>query len=269
MKRWFVTLVAGCCLLAGNGAAWAQEQFPYRAKYTKAPPISTADLKAKYDQDDVVLVDVRSAMEFDVIHPKKAIHVPVAQKSFVDEVRKLVDANKGKLFVFYCNGVTCLKAYEATERAREALPGDIFFAYDAGIPEWAQKFPQQTLLLGKEIQNPQQQVISPEAFKKKCLPFEDFKKAKSDPQALYFDVRDPIQNTGPLPGLENARTLPLDKFILFVQQKLEQDKTIYVLDQVGKQVEWLMYYLEAHGYKNYWFLDKGATGVLEKQQYRK
>jgi rhodanese-related sulfurtransferase len=262
-------VVFGCVVLSSAPAVCADEKFPNRAKYPNAPPISTADLKASYDQNKVVVVDVRSTMEFDVIHVKRAVHVPVAQKTFVDDIKNLVNENKGRIFVFYCNGVTCLKAYEAAERVRAALPGDIFFAYDAGVPEWAQKYPGQTLLFGKEILDPQKQLISLETFRKKCLPFDEFKRAKSDPAAIYFDVRDPIQNSGPLPGLENARNLPLDKFILFVQQKLEQDKTLYVLDQVGKQVEWLMYYLEDHGYKNYWFLDKGATGVLEKQEYKK
>ena len=41
-----------------------------------------------------------------------------------------------------------------------------------------------------------------------------------------------------------------------------------VVDQVGKQVRWLMYHLEDKGYKDYAFLKGGATAVLKDQRYR-
>ena len=41
-----------------------------------------------------------------------------------------------------------------------------------------------------------------------------------------------------------------------------------IFDQVGKQVQALEYDLREAGYKNYWFLKKGATSVLGKQVYR-
>jgi len=47
-----------------------------------------------------------------------------------------------------------------------------------------------------------------------------------------------------------------------------KDKQLVIFDQVGKQVLWLMYYLEDKGYKNYYFLKGGATSVLKKQKYR-
>ena len=31
------------------------------------------------------------------------------------------------------------------------------------------------------------------------------------------------------------------------------------MDAVGKQVQWVQYYLEMNGYKNYYFLDKGVA----------
>ena len=47
-----------------------------------------------------------------------------------------------------------------------------------------------------------------------------------------------------------------------------KDKQLVIFDQVGKQVLWLMYYLEDKGYKNYYFLKGGATSVLKEQKYR-
>jgi hypothetical protein len=35
------------------------------------------------------------------------------------------------------------------------------------------------------------------------------------------------------------------------------------MDAVGKQVEWIQYYLESEGYTNYYFLDKGVVSAVE------
>ena len=47
-----------------------------------------------------------------------------------------------------------------------------------------------------------------------------------------------------------------------------KDKSLFIFDQVGKQVNWLMYYLVDNGYSNFYFLDGGATAVLKSQDYR-
>jgi hypothetical protein len=61
---------------------------------------------------------------------------------------------------------------------------------------------------------------------------------------------------------------PIDDFIKRVVKKgLLQDSTLLIFDQVGKQVRWLMYYLEASGYTNYYFLSGGAYAVLGIQAY--
>ncbi len=109
-------------------------------------------------------------------------------------------------------------------------------------------------------------------FQKKCLFFEEFKrKIDETPNALVIDVRDHIQKSGKLPGLP-AKVLssPLDNFIPnFVRKKLNQDKTLFIFDQVGKQIQSLQYDMNENGYTDYWFLSKGATKVLGKQQYKK
>ena len=61
----------------------------------------------------------------------------------------------------------------------------------------------------------------------------------------------------------------MDKFIPnFVQKKVNQDKHLFIFDQVGKQVRWLEYYLVENGYQNYTFLKGGATSVLKVQKYK-
>ena len=64
--------------------------------------------------------------------------------------------------------------------------------------------------------------------------------------------------------------LPFDKLISnIINRGALKDKTLLIFDQVGKQVRWLMYQLESAGYSDYFFLSKGADGVIGVQVYRK
>lgn len=262
-----VVIAVFCFSLAGSSLAQV-ENFPYRSQYPEVRTISTQELYQKDNSGDIIIVDVRSKIEYEVIHPVGTVHIPIGHLSFIDKVTQLTKENPGKEIAFYCNGITCLKSYEATKKA---LAGGFknCFAYDAGIPAWAETYPDKTLLLGKIIVDPEKQIIPKAEFKKLCLLFEDFKQKSDAPDAVVIDVRDFIQKSGKLPGLETALEIPLDKFIPnFVEKKVDQDKTLFIFDQVGKQVRWLMYYVVENGYTNYYFLDKGATGVLKEQKYK-
>jgi len=244
------------------------EEFPHRKDFPNVSHISSQELKAKYDKNEVIIIDVRSKIEYNTIHIEKALHIPMAYATFINDVMNLIKENPKKIIVFYCNGVTCLKSYESAQKMTEAGYKNSF-AYDAGIPGWSKLYPSQTVVLGKTLKNPEKQLISDDEFKKRLISFEAFKTKAAKENALVIDVRDNIQSSGKLHGLETARVIPLDTFIPnFVEKKSEQDKTLLIFDQVGKQVQWLMYYLRDNGYKNYFFLDKGATEVLKKQEYK-
>jgi rhodanese-related sulfurtransferase len=260
-------LMATAAVLFLATPLWGQD-FPGRAKYPTAKPISTEDLHAAYQGGKAVIVDVRSTIEYDVIHPVGALHIPVSDMRFEKNVQELAAGDSGKDIAFYCNGITCLKSYEAAVRATKAGVKNCY-VYDAGIPDWAEKYPGKTLLLGKPIVDPKIQLIPKSAFAKKTLTFDEFKKAAAQPNSLVIDVRDHVQSSGNLPGIIKALTIPLDNFIPnFVQKKANQDKKLLIFDQVGKQVEWLEYYLVENGYGNYAFLKDGATAVLGVQNYK-
>lgn len=247
------------------------EKFPYRSKYPSAKTIETSLLKDLYDQKEVVIIDVRSEIEYEVIHPKEALHIPMSKLTFVSEIQKLKTKNPEKKFVFYCNGVTCLKAYEATKKMVEEGMDNVF-AYDGGVPDWAEKYPKETLLLGKVIENPKTQLIPKSKFKERCLDYKDFtnKFEQDKSNVKVFDVRDFIQAKTKLPDFTSVNPTPMKKFIeSFVTKGRFKDKTLLIYDQVGKQVRWLMYYLKENGYKNYYFLKDGVTGVVGKQEYKK
>ena len=244
------------------------EEFPYRKDFPNVSYISSQDLKAKYDKKEVIVIDVRSKIEYDVMHVDKCIHIPMSYATFVNDVGKLIKENPKKIIVFYCNGVTCLKSYESAQKMTEAGYKNCF-AYDAGIPEWSKLYPSETLVFGKVLRDPGKQLISDAEFNKRLINFETFKAKAAKPNTMVIDIREGVQSSGKLSGLENARVIPLDVMIPnFVTKKAEKDKTLLIFDQVGKQIKWLMYYLRDNGYENYYFLDKGATEVLKKQEYK-
>ncbi len=269
MSKLSLAIVSGVCAAVALGAAaGASDAFPYRSQYPDVPFVDTEALAAKYAQDEVIIVDVRSNIEYEVIHAVGAVHLPLSSESFLEDLGKLRADYPQMAFAFYCNGVTCLKSYEAAQSALVA-GFDNCYAYDAGIPGWANAYPDQTILLGKPIVDPGKQLIPKSMFAEKCVDFEQFAQIAGERGVIVVDVRDAIQRSGSLPGLENAVLMPMDQFIReFVLQKQHQDKMVLIFDQVGKQVRWLEYYLVDQGYEHYAFLKGGATDVLGRQAYR-
>lgn len=262
-----LTLMAFVALTATSPLA-EEGKFPHRSDFPEVKAVETDQLYDGLVSGDFVVVDVRSKLEFDVIHVDEAQHAAVSKKTFAGQFSALVEANPGKKFAFYCNGITCLKSYKATQKAM-AAGFDNVYAYDAGIPEWARTYPEKTLLLDKVITDPEEQLIKKSAFKDKALAWSYFKAASEQGNVMVIDLRDSYQKSGALPSLQKVRNIPLDVFIPnFVAKKSNQDKTLLIFDQVGKQVKWLQYYLEEYGYTDYLFLEGGATKVLKSQNYK-
>lgn len=265
LKKKLITAAVFLAVFAFISTAMATD-FPLRKDYPNVPTISSEELFKEYQTGNAVIVDTRSQIEFDVIHIKGAVHEPVTQVNFTKNIERLAQKHPGKKFVFYCNGTLCPKTYIGAEMAMAAGIQNVY-GYDAGTPEWVLLYPRETLLLGKEVVNPEKQVIAKSEFMKKCLSFEEFKRKSTS--GMVIDVRDHVQRTKKLPGLEKARTITLDDFIPnFVQRKANQDKHLYIFDYVGEQVPWLEYYLIDYGYRSYSFLEGGATRVLKTQTYK-
>jgi len=138
------------------------------------------------------------------------------------------------------------------------------YAFDAGIPAWANAYPRDTILIGKEIRDPGKQLIPKSEFAKTTIDFATFKKKATAENAVVIDARDPMQRVQKFTVFDKALPIPLDKLVKnIIDKERMKDKQLLIFDQVGKQVKWLMYYLEDKGYKKYYFLKGGATSVLK------
>lgn len=244
-------LVAFVCAVASVAVA---ADFPLRAKYPNAPTISTEELTAQYES--VLVVDVRSKFEFDVIHLVKAHHLPMSDRSFFEDAKKLQAANGNKKLVFYCNGTTCAKSYDAATLCQKNGVSNVA-VYDAGPFVWVATHPDKTNLLGKSPADPSK-LIGKDKLNQHMISFDEAKKRSATSHAI--DVREPIQRDV-VPDFANLRNVPLDRLEPLLKEGKFKDKPIVFVDAVGKQVAWLQYYLEEYGYKDYAFVKGGMLSA--------
>jgi rhodanese-related sulfurtransferase len=237
------------------------DDFPNRALFPETIPISLEKLEAT--KGEVKIVDVRSAYEFETLHIKDAVNIPLNSSGFVEDVRKLRQETKRPI-VFYCNGKTCKKSYKAARKAIKHKITEVF-VFDAGIFDWAKSYPSESIMLSQPLMD-KNKLISSEKLKTHMLEHKAFvKKAGGDKNAIILDIRDPVQRDGLLIFSHRENFVPLDnnKLQKYVDAAKSQGKTLMIYDAVGKQVRWLQYYLEQQGMSDYYFMKGGAKAHFD------
>lgn len=258
MKRITLTLLVLVNIFITPTIMAADENFPGRKKYPEVTFIEKSQLLNK--MNDVVIIDARSPLEFKTLRIKGARNIPVSSKTFVETVKELRKITT-KPIVFYCNGRTCMKSYIASKKCIQAKIKNVS-AYDAGMFEWAQTYPNQAELFG--VSPVKKSDIIPSAkFKARLLSPEKFgyNFFNTGSRNVILDVRDKFQRgaAGFFPGNESWISLNKEeKLRKFIYKAKKDKKTLYIYDEVGKQVRWLQYALEGADMKSYYFMKKGA-----------
>ena len=67
-------------VFASQAMAW---NYPAESGYAKVPTINAEELFLKYQANTVLIIDVRSKIEYDTAHLQDAVHIPLANRSFV------------------------------------------------------------------------------------------------------------------------------------------------------------------------------------------
>jgi rhodanese-related sulfurtransferase len=212
-------------------------------------------------RDSVTIVDVRSNYEYATLRIKGAVNIPLAGTDFASEVKRL-RGQSGKPIVFYCNGRTCMKSYEAALKAHAAGVAQVF-AYDAGVIDWARRYPDRAVLLGTSPLDPNR-LLSKEILERHSLSAEEFE-SRIGNDTLVLDVRDIYQQEGTTLFPAVQRSVPLDNAALkrHVDQAGKQGRTLLIYDAAGHQVQWLQYFLEAENVKSYFFMKGGARAYYD------
>ncbi|VAW61608.1 hypothetical protein MNBD_GAMMA09-3829 [hydrothermal vent metagenome] len=243
----------------------AEESFPGRTKYPQVPYI---ELESLYKQrGNVIFIDARSPYEYETLRIKGAYNIPLIlpPKLYKQKVMSLRQANPGKKLVFYCNGHKCMKSYKAARKVIIFMGLKHIYAFDSGVFTWAKKYPENSLLLGRELTGTDE-LISKEKFESHVLPAKQFIKTANG--VAILDIRDRIERDGfyIFSGEETSISLNLqekDKLDRFIDNVNKNNRTLYVYDMVGKQVRWFQYYLESKGIGKYFFMKGGAEAFFK------
>jgi len=254
-------------ILTAHSHANVSDEFPVRKLYPAVPYIELDTLHA--ERNKVIIVDVRSSYEYQTLRIKGALNIPLASKTYIADIKKLRADNPKSKIVVYCNGKTCKKSYKAVQKCRDHSIDNIV-AYDAGIMDWAKKYPNESVLLGQSPINPAH-LISKDAFKTKQIDPLKFEEMAGASDVIVLDVRDSFQREALslFPGIDNRAFLDDTKSIqAFVDKAKREKKKLLIYDAAGKQVRWLMYSIESTGFKDYYFMKGGSLAyfaALRKQ----
>jgi rhodanese-related sulfurtransferase len=110
-------------------------------------------------------------------------------------------------------------------------------------------------------------VVDEDDFEGRRLAWSYFQALAERDDVMIIDVRTGFLPGGIPSGLEKVRPIPLDIFLAnFVARKVHQDRMLLIFDEIGEAHHRLQFNLQKHGYKNYFFLDGGAEGALNRQK---
>ena len=124
-----ITLFLGILLLCWTNVAAESGSAGYGV-------INTEDLKKSIDEGvEMTIVDARNPEEFQEVHIKGAISIPVKQW---DKYVSRLPSEKGAKIIFYCNGVKCGKSKKAAQKAL-AIGYENIQVYAEGMPVWEEK----------------------------------------------------------------------------------------------------------------------------------
>ena len=260
-KKIIFLLCALVGLFSGNTfSAESDPQFPGRDLYRDVPTYALNEVFKNFET--IAIVDTRSKYEFDTLHIKGSTNISLSDKKFDAQLRSL-RASTDRPIVFYCNGVTCHKSYQAVQRAI-SLKIDNTFAYDAGIFAWVKVHPDKSVLLGNSPIR-ESDIIDKDAFNAHLLsPLEFGRQVENS--SVVLDVRDGFQRDGIgfFPGTERRIGLDQTDKIDQVLKTAKNDKRpLLIYDEAGSQVQWLQYRLVKAGLTNYYFMKGGAKAYYE------
>ena len=262
LNKLFKTLLVAVMFTVTVTSYAKNKEFPGRERYPSVPYITITDFyKIK---DKVIIVDVRSAYEHKTLRIKNALNISVSSRNYVKNMKKLRKESGSKKIVVYCNGKTCMKSYKAALKCKQYNIKNVV-SYDAGIMDWAKKYPDEAVLLGENPIDPKK-IISKKTFKTFLISPEKFEIKIGSGNVLVLDVRDQLQRnaTGLFPGKEKRvytnDATGLDKYIAKANR---EEKTLLIYDEVGKQVRWLQYYLEGKGADSYFFMKGGVINYYK------
>lgn len=255
MKKFSTYILLLLSLMAQSVVA---NEFPGRSQFPEQAVIELEDLYKS--RENMIIIDTRTDFEYDVIHIKDSFHVNFEADAYIDRLKEIRKNDRRKM-VFYCNGLTCIKAFRAHDAATKAgIRNTVTF--DAGVFTWARSYPDEAVLMGKSPVDPNK-LLSREALMSRLLDADSFAE-KVGSNSLVLDVRDESQREATQLYPLHQRNITLDdpKLSDSIKTAATQGKTVLIYDYTGQQVRWVQYLMESLEVRDYYFLKGGFRGFM-------
>ncbi len=219
-------------------------------------------VREKYTATAAILIDARNIYEYDTMHIKEAINIPVNDPRLVQKLEELRAADN-RPFIFYCNGLTCMKSFKAAKHAMDARIKDVY-VYPYGVLSWAKAYPDDTLLFGKPLKS--SEIISDEDYvTKKLAPLAFYEqREKLQGQSIVLDIRtnDEVSGVKIWPGIQYNVKQDNQAIKRYVDKAKAENKKLFIYDESGHQIRWVQFFLRQEGFDDYYFLDGGYENYM-------
>ncbi|HSI85400.1 MAG: rhodanese-like domain-containing protein [Candidatus Methylacidiphilales bacterium] len=269
----FTFLLAALLILAASVTLTPglhAEDYPFRSKYPEEKIYWSEDMRKNWDS--IIPIDVRGAMEYDVLRIEHARHMPLAtldEKSLLKFRAKTTKAPRP--IVFYATNSESEAPYIAAQRARLAGYENVY-VYDNGVLRWAENWPERTRFFGE--------LLTAKDAKEKLIPYAEYKKINLDPAVFLhasrtgeyhiFDLRSLPQREEIRFYFTGQQTASVDMFLqLLKREGVVPKENLLIYDWDGTRTEALQYFLRNQGITKYYFLKGGlvnlvASGLIPK-----
>jgi rhodanese-related sulfurtransferase len=236
----------------------AANEFPGRSAFPEQEIIEIDDLYK--NRANMIIIDTRTDFEYNVIHITNSVHANFEADDYIDRLREIRKSDNRKM-VFYCNGLTCTKAFRAHAAAAKAGIRNTA-TFDAGVFTWARTYPDEAVLMGKSPVDPNR-LLSREALVRRLLDANSFSE-RVGKNSLVLDVRDESQREATQLYPFHQRNVTLDDPTLAdsIKKAAMERKTVLIYDYTGQQVRWVQYLMESLGVSDYYFLKGGFRGFM-------
>lgn len=276
MKRFTISLLLGyVAIMVSLSTSANAEQPPAPASgiratkalsgeelYPNVKRLELDEVRSKHVAKTAIVIDARSAYEYDTLHINGALNVALSDPFFVQKLRKIRETDKRPI-IFYCNGLTCMKSFRAAKVAMDANIENVS-VYPYGVLSWAKAHPEEALLFGKQLTA--EQLIADDYYKAKKLSPDAFfeAKEKSQGQSIVLDVRssDEVGGIKIWPGAQYNIPLNNDVVRKYIDKARTERKKLLIYDESGHQIRWLQYFLYSEGFEDYFFLDGGYENYM-------
>lgn len=254
IRRFGVLIILKISLFVGFAPAQAKDIRSAADGFPHVETISVQALSQIYDT--AVIVDVRTAIEFEVVKINAAVNVPYADGNIVPAVRRLTSESGGVPVVLVDNDRYSPRSFLAAGALVSAGIEHVRVLTE-GVAGWLNAFPERSTLMGvTPMQN--SQINLDILYARHQLDTAAFAEAAVSQRALVIDIRHP-DNRSVIPEFEAVKNIPMDAFLEGVGYRVWSERRLLFFDMDSARTRWLHLFLQANGYMDYAFLQNGVT----------